>query len=91
MKSRYQSLVLFATLTWPNCWPADHALLSLPAPKKEGHVSVEAALATRRSVRAYTKQAMTIAELWQLLWAAQGDYFLRWETDSTFCNAPLSA
>lgn len=44
----------------------------LPGPKKTGTVSIEAALAERRSVREYTKQGLTLAELGQLLWAAQG-------------------
>ncbi|MBZ5635601.1 MAG: SagB/ThcOx family dehydrogenase [Acidobacteriia bacterium] len=35
-------------------------------------MSVEAALAARRSVRGYTKQTLTLAEVGQLLWAAQG-------------------
>jgi len=35
-------------------------------------VSVERALAERRSVRAYAPGALTLAELGQLLWAAQG-------------------
>lgn len=44
----------------------------LPAPRKEGTVSVETALATRRSVRSFSPQPLTLAELGQLLWAAQG-------------------
>jgi len=35
-------------------------------------MSLEAALAARRSVRAYTKQTLTLAEVGQLLWAVQG-------------------
>ncbi len=46
--------------------------IALPAPRTEGAVAVETALATRRSVRAFTSQALTAAELGQLLWAAQG-------------------
>ena len=72
MKTRLVSLALFAVLTAPSCLPADRALIALPAPKKDGNVSVEAALVSRRSVRTYTKQAMTMAELGQLVWAAQG-------------------
>jgi SagB-type dehydrogenase family enzyme len=71
MKPRFLTLALFA-LAIPNCLPADRPLIALPSPKKEGNVSVEAALAARRSVRTYTKQAMTMAEVGQLLWAAQG-------------------
>jgi len=35
-------------------------------------MNLEAALAARRSVRSYTKQTLTLAEVGQLLWAAQG-------------------
>jgi SagB-type dehydrogenase family enzyme len=72
MKPRIISLTLMAALAAPTCLPADRTLIALPAPKKEGKVSVEAALASRRSVRTYAKQAMTVAEVGQLLWAAQG-------------------
>jgi SagB-type dehydrogenase family enzyme len=44
----------------------------LPAPELEGSISVEAALATRRSVREFDTRPLTEAELGQLLWAAQG-------------------
>ncbi|MCC6367798.1 MAG: SagB/ThcOx family dehydrogenase [Bryobacterales bacterium] len=48
------------------------AIISLPRPMETGKTSVESALAKRRSVRAYTKESLTVAELGQLLWAAQG-------------------
>lgn len=48
------------------------AEIPLPAPRKSGPVSVEAALASRRSVRSYSAQGLTLAEVGQLLWAAQG-------------------
>ncbi len=51
---------------------ADAPGVSLPAPRKEGAVAVETALATRRSIRSFTSQPLTAAELGQLLWAAQG-------------------
>lgn len=44
----------------------------LPQPGLRSKVSVEEALVNRRSVRSYKKQALTLAELSQLLWAAQG-------------------
>lgn len=47
-------------------------MIGLPGPNRTGKVSVEAALAARRSVREYTKQPLTLVELAQLLWAAQG-------------------
>ncbi len=48
------------------------AAVPLPAPRKDGSVSVEAALSARRSVRAYARRPLTLAEVGQLLWAAQG-------------------
>ncbi len=51
---------------------AEHAAISLPGRKQTGAMSVEIALAKRRSVRSYTNQALTVAEVGQLLWAAQG-------------------
>jgi SagB-type dehydrogenase family enzyme len=47
-------------------------LISLPQPSETGTVTVERALATRRSVRAYRDAALSQAQLAQLLWAAQG-------------------
>ena len=47
-------------------------IVDLPPPAADSGVSVEKALAERRSVRAYAPGALTLAELGQLLWAAQG-------------------
>jgi SagB-type dehydrogenase family enzyme len=44
----------------------------LPAPKIDGNVSVERALHLRRSVRSFTGAPVTIIDLAQVLWAAQG-------------------
>lgn len=46
--------------------------LALPQPRLQGTLSLEEALAKRRSVRSFGKQSLTMAELGQLLWAAQG-------------------
>jgi SagB-type dehydrogenase family enzyme len=46
--------------------------ISLPAPAQTGTLSVEAAMAQRRSVRELTESAVTLNQLSQLLWAAQG-------------------
>jgi len=51
---------------------AEGEILSLPAPRLESDVSLEEALARRRSVRAYSGEPLTIDEIGQLLWAAQG-------------------
>ncbi len=47
-------------------------LIDLPAPSHSGDVSLEQTLATRRSVRHFTSDALDAAQLSQLLWSAQG-------------------
>jgi SagB-type dehydrogenase family enzyme len=47
-------------------------IIKLPEPRLESNISVEQALLNRRSVRSYRNQPLTIAEVGQLLWAAQG-------------------
>jgi len=44
----------------------------LPLPKLSGLVSVEQAIANRRSVREFSEQPLTIEQLSQLLWSVQG-------------------
>ena len=44
----------------------------LPTPRHDGEVSLEHALTTRRSIREFARGALTLAEVGQLLWAAQG-------------------
>jgi SagB-type dehydrogenase family enzyme len=44
----------------------------LPSPSKDGSVSVEKALSKRNSVRSYDSGPLTLAEISQLVWAAQG-------------------
>ena len=51
---------------------AEPTLIELPAPRLTGSVSVEKALAERRSRRTQAKTPLSRAELGQLLWAAQG-------------------
>ncbi len=46
--------------------------LALPAARLHGDVSVEQALLTRRALREFGDAPLTLAELGQLLWAAQG-------------------
>ena len=72
MNRRLSILTLLAGLLAPMCLPVEPAMISLPSPKTMGGVSVEMALAARRSIRAYTKQPLTMADIGQLLWAAQG-------------------
>jgi SagB-type dehydrogenase family enzyme len=51
---------------------APAAEVALPAPSLVGKVSVEAALAARRSVRSFAPQELTLQQVSQLAWAAQG-------------------
>ncbi len=51
---------------------SSQASIILPDPAKDGLFSVEAALQARRSIRSYADEALTLAEVGQLLWAAQG-------------------
>ena len=46
--------------------------LVLPTPRLNSSVSLETALATRRSVRSFADVALSWEEIGQLLWAAQG-------------------
>jgi len=46
--------------------------IKLPEPRTKGIMSVEEALARRRSHRRFKKEAITLEQLSQLLWAAQG-------------------
>jgi SagB-type dehydrogenase family enzyme len=47
-------------------------VIKLPAPRQDSKTFVESALRRRRSVRQFRKEALTLAEISQLLWAAQG-------------------
>ena len=52
--------------------PAAAQAIALPTPLASGAMSLEEALARRRSVRDFAATPLTLAELGQLLWAAQG-------------------
>mgnify|MGYP001133038277 CR=1 FL=1 len=49
-----------------------YALIKLPPPLLKGKVSLEEAIASRRSVRRYRSEPLTLSQLGQLLWSAQG-------------------
>ncbi|AAL64120.1 SagB/ThcOx family dehydrogenase [Pyrobaculum aerophilum] len=51
---------------------ADVEKVLLPYPRLRGVVSVEEALANRRSVREFREEPLTLEELGQILWAAYG-------------------
>jgi len=72
MTHRFLVLAVSAVFLAPGCFPAELAVITLPSPKNADSTSVNVALAARRSVRGYTKQTLTLADVGQLLWAAQG-------------------
>ena len=47
-------------------------IIALPAPELNGSTSIEQALLERRSVREYRNEPLSLPEIGQLLWAAQG-------------------
>ena len=52
--------------------PVSPQTIVLPEPQLKGTLSLEEALATRRSVREFADEDLSLAEIGQLLWAAQG-------------------
>jgi len=46
--------------------------IELPAPRTDGELSLEETLAARRSIRDFTPEELTLEEISQILWAAQG-------------------
>jgi SagB-type dehydrogenase family enzyme len=46
--------------------------IQLPQPRLKGKVSLEEAIAKRRSQRSFAKNSLSLEEIGQLLWAAQG-------------------
>ena len=51
---------------------APQGVVPLPAPRRNGAVTLDSALRARRSVREFTSDALPIDDLGQLLWASQG-------------------
>ena len=52
--------------------PPSNQVVELPPPRLDGPMSLEEAIANRRSIRRYTDEPLTLQDLSQLLWAAQG-------------------
>lgn len=50
----------------------DRPEISLPQPNLRGEMSLEEAIARRRSVREFIRQPLTPAQIGQLVWAAEG-------------------
>lgn len=65
--------------------PAGGAVVTLPGPMLQSPVSLEDAIKRRRSLRDYTAEPLTLEEVAQLMWAAQG------VTDGRIARAAPSA
>ena len=52
--------------------PEQAEVIDLPEPQYDSQVSLEQSLLNRRSIRDYSGQPLTLQEISQLLWAAQG-------------------
>ena len=85
MKRNLLYVAILIVLTFPGCVRSAPVLapteireapigaqVKLPEPKLKGDVSLEETLHQRRSLREYTDEALTLEEVSQLLWAAQG-------------------
>jgi SagB-type dehydrogenase family enzyme len=72
------SIVLGSLILLPNLWRENTyskiktERIILPQPKLDSKISVEEAISNRRSIRSYKDKPITLKELSQLLWAAQG-------------------
>lgn len=68
--------VTIVYLIWPKSGGTEQrivtATFNLPEPQIAGNMSVEQAIHDRRSVRRYTNESLTLQDVSQLLWAAQG-------------------
>jgi len=76
LKHLLLAIALLAAACGPAAEPTAPAspagMMPLPMPVVDGQMSLEAALAQRRSVREFSSRPLTDPELGQLLWAAQG-------------------
>ena len=65
---------LFFRKPWvePGWKTRGEATMKLPQPRFEGKVSLERVIKVRRTVRSFAPDALTLEDLSQLLWAAQG-------------------
>ena len=71
MKMRLKDLLFSITLS---AMPAAHSsdMINLPEPRLESDYSIEQAIHNRRSVREFSNKPLSLAEVSQLLWSAQG-------------------
>jgi len=76
MRARAVLLTIGVAALCAGVWCAEkHGVdenVKLPAARTKGQMSIEEAIARRRSVRSFTERALTLEQLSQLLWCAQG-------------------
>jgi SagB-type dehydrogenase family enzyme len=69
-------LVIFCGCAGPAITPMPSLeqaeVINLPEPQYDSDVSIEQSLLNRRSIRSYTGEPLTLQEVSQLIWAAQG-------------------
>ena len=68
----YIGILILTILTVMGTEGAPGLVIELPEPRLTGDTSVEEALSTRRSIREYRDEPLTLSDVSQLLWAAQG-------------------
>ena len=61
-----------ASIQVPEQTTPNNTVIKLPEPQYDSDVSIEQSLLQRRSIRSYTTEPLTLQEVSQLLWAAQG-------------------
>lgn len=68
--------VVIAYLIWPQPTTVSQraviSTVSLPNPIIKGNMSVEQSIQNRRSIRHYTNEPLTLQDISQIMWAAQG-------------------
>lgn len=68
-RTKILSFIISVLLT---CHLYAETAIDLPKPRQKSNISLEEALTKRRSIREFSSEALTLKELSQLLWAAQG-------------------